>query len=460
LSVVHVDNEDTKMAWLAAFLNRQKGNGLIYTGTRVNTDLFAAWLRYAGISAANYNAGLDAESRKEIEAGFLSNEWKCIVSTNALGMGIDKPDIRFIVHTQIPQSPIHYYQEIGRAGRDGKPTEIVLLFHPGDKELPEHFIRNSRPSIDKYKRVIDTLKQEPLGEHNLMRRTNLKQTQVRVIKADLIDQGIIREVMYGRSKKYEYQYNAPALDTIPFEELREFKSAELENMLKYISTTKNRMTFLCSYLGDVSVKNESQELGKTYRATLSEEWKNKIEEFRSQYFPELPVKSQNSNIVNGVAAAYYGFTSVGTVIHRCKYENGGNFPDHLLKQTLRAFRHRYGSESFDIVIYIPPTESGDLVKNFAQKIAKILGFPISHNLKKASRTKPQKVFQNSVLKRDNVKNAFIYEPEAEVFGKKILLIDDIFDSGATIKEIGRLLTKLGSEKIAPLVIAKTVGGDL
>ena len=156
--------------------SKQDGNGLVYTGTRVNTDLFSAWLQFNEISAANYNAGLDSESRKKIENGLISNKWKCVVSTNALGMGIDKPDIRFIVHTQMPQSPIHYNQEIGRAGRDGLPTKIVLLYNPEDRELPEHFIKNSRPSHKKYQKVIDAIKVEPLGEWSLMRKTNLKQT--------------------------------------------------------------------------------------------------------------------------------------------------------------------------------------------------------------------------------------------------------------------------------------------
>jgi len=463
LSVVKVRDEETKMAWLAEFLQKQNGNGLIYTGTRVDTDLFSAWLQFNEISAANYNAGLDAVSRKEIENGLISNKWKCVVSTNALGMGIDKPDIRFIVHTQMPQSPIHYYQEIGRAGRDGFPTKIVLLYNPEDRELPENFIKNSRPSPIKYQKVIDALKIEPLGEWNLMRKTNLKQTQVRVIKADLIDQGIIKEVMYGRSKKYEYQFGASALDTKPFEELRNFKLGELDQMITYAESSNCRMDFLCRFLGDNSVNhcnkcdNDNQ---KNIQFDVNEYWANKIQEFRGSYFPDLPVESKYSNIVNGVASSYYGITNVGAAIHRCKYENGGDYPNHLLRQTLRAFRYKFGNEVFDLVVYVPPTESGDLVKNFTEKISNTLKFPISHKLSKSSNTKPQKVFQNSVLKKGNVKDVFLYPDKSEIFDKKILLIDDIYDSGATIREIGRYFTNLGAEKIAPLVIAKTVGGDI
>ena len=118
-----------KLVWLAQHLNNIDGTGLVYTGTRVDTELYAKWLVQNGVNAVNYNAGHDAETRKDIENGLMANRYKCVVSTNALGMGIDKADIRFIIHTQIPASPIHYYQEIGRAGRDGKPTTIILFFN-------------------------------------------------------------------------------------------------------------------------------------------------------------------------------------------------------------------------------------------------------------------------------------------------------------------------------------------
>lgn len=147
-------------------------------------------------------------------------------------------------------------------------------------------------------------------------------------------------------------------------------------------------------------------------------------------------------------------------MHRSKYDNGGDFPDFLLRLTLKAFRKTYGNTRFDWVLYVPPTHSGDLVKNFAVKFASVIKVPISHKLVKSRQTSEQKVFQNGWLKQDNVKDAFSYLSPEEINGKRIILLDDIFDSGATMKEIGKMLTAMGAETIVPVAIAKTVGGDI
>jgi ATP-dependent DNA helicase RecQ len=463
LFVVKVSSEDEKLIWLGKNLNNLPGSGILYTGTRVDTEIYSKWFENLKISSTAYNAGLDADSRIAIENGLMSNKWKCIISTNALGMGIDKPDIRFIIHTQIPQSPIHYYQEIGRAGRDGQPSYIILFYNPEDRKLPEAFIEGGRPAIKKYERVINAVKSELLGERDLMKRTNLKQNQIRVIKADLIEQGIIREVMIGKSKKFEFVPNSQLLNTKAFEELRNAKLADLENMIAYVETDKSRMKFLCDYLGDNSnhTFNNCDNTGeKKITVSVTPEWTEKLQNFREDYFPELEVESKGSNIVNGVAASYYGVSNVGAALHRSKYEKGGDFPDFLLKLVLKAYRKKFGQEKFDLILYVPPTSSGDLVKNFAVKISQVLKFPISHNLVKARQTKEQKVFENGYLKTDNVSGAFTFSTPNDIKGKSILLIDDIFDSGATLKEIGRLLTNFGAVKIAPIVIARTVGGDI
>lgn len=463
LFVVLVSSEDEKLIWLGKNLHRLPQTGILYTGTRVDTEIYTKWFEFLGISAIAYNAGLDPEMRIAIENGLMNNQWKCVISTNALGMGIDKPDIRFIIHTQIPQSPIHYYQEIGRAGRDGQPSYIILFYNPADKDLPMSFIEGARPSLKKYEKVIQATQLELLGERELAKYTNLKQTQIRVIKADLIEQGIIREVMLGKNKKYEYISGAPPLQTETFEALRQEKLKELESMIGYVYTDMPRMKYLCDYLGDEVPHQftncDNTEQGKI-KVNITPEWIEKLKSFREDYFPELVVEKRGSHMVNGVAASYYGVSSVGEAIHRSKYEQGGDFPDFLVSLAVKAFYRKFSEESFDWVLYVPPTKSGDLVKNFATKVAQIIGVPISHHLKKIRVTEEQKVFENGYSKTANVHDAFAYTYPEEIEGKQILLIDDVFDSGATIKEIGKLLTSLGAVKIAPLVIAKTVNGDL
>ena len=532
LQVVKVQSEDEKMIWLAENLNSINGTGLIYTGTRIDTEVYANWLRFVGINATDYNAGFDADTRKSIEQGLMQNKWKCIVSTNALGMGIDKSDIRFVIHTQMPASPIHYYQEIGRAGRDGKPTRIILFYNEKkengndvatDSLLPLSFVEGSRPNTKKYQKVISLLQEEPLSEREMLKKANLKTTQVRVIKADLIDQGIIKEVLYGKIKKYEYQYNAPALNTDSFEALREAKLKDLHAMEEYIYTDMPRMKYLCSFLdSDETVEYSNCDNTNLERITVSvtPEWMTKLEDFRETYFPclelsswtirkggfrlryiapgkvqvektvkndmgeviERPIIEYSNNInlleynqeereiieehlgkasrlVDGYAASYYGVSNVGAAIHRSKYENGGDFPDFLLKKTLSVFGKKFRGIHFDLVLYLPPTNSGDLVKNFATKFARVIGVPISHELIKVRITQEQKMFQNSYSKQENVCGAFDIDEDI-VKDKCIVLLDDIYDSGATLKEVGKLLTQKGAKCIVPIVIAKTVGGTL
>jgi ATP-dependent DNA helicase RecQ len=471
LYVMPVSHEDEKLLWLAEQINSIDGTGIIYTGTRVNTEIYAKWLSFMGISSTAYHAGLDAESRKEVEMGLMANKWKVVISTNALGMGIDKPDLRFIVHTQIPASPIHYYQEIGRAGRDGKPTKLILFYnnamdkngHEIDVKLPKSFIDSGRPSIENYQKVLAELKREPMAERQLMKATDLKQTQIRVIKADLIEQGIVKEVLYGRSKKFEYQFNAPEINTDTFEQLRTHKLAELTSMLDYVNHKESRMKFLCDYLGDTSVEVFQNCDNTTLSPFIIQENKankQKLQEFRESLYPELTVESKSTKFVNGVAASYYSSLNVGAAINRSKYEKAGDFPDFLMNLTLKAYRKRFRPESVDLIMYVPPTESGDLVKRFAEKLANIVNVPISHNLVKKAQSKPQNAFKNVTLKNANVANIFNYLQPSEIKGKNIILFDDIFDTGATIKEIGKVLSKLGAKNISPLVIAKTTNGDI
>jgi len=157
LCVIHADSQEAKMCHLLKLMHRLEGTGVIYCGTQVESETYAKWLEFNKINATYYNAGLDNETRKVVEEGLMNSSFKCVVSTNALGMGIDKPDIRFIIHTQVPTSPLHYYQEIGRAGRDGLDTKIYLFYNEDDDELPLSFINGGRPSSAQYEKVMSVL---------------------------------------------------------------------------------------------------------------------------------------------------------------------------------------------------------------------------------------------------------------------------------------------------------------
>lgn len=166
---------------------------------------------------------------------------------------------------------------------------------------------------------------------------------------------------------------------------------------------------------------------------------------------------KKSRLTNGFAASYYGTSDVGALIHHSKYERGGDFPEQLLEKVINMFRTKLQSVQFDMIVYVPPTKSGTLVKNFAHKLGARLGIRVSDELTKIKETSEQKVFRNSYGKAENVRGAFDIA-EKVVRGKTILLFDDIFDSGATLKEIGRMMTAKGAAKIVPIVIAKTIGG--
>jgi ATP-dependent DNA helicase RecQ len=119
--------------------------GIVYAGTRNAVEELAIMLRTHGIAAEAYHAGLQSTERRDVQQRFMDGRSRVIVATTAFGMGIDKADVRFVVHHDMPSTLEQYYQEAGRAGRDGKESICTLLYHPKDRGLPEFFIRNTHP---------------------------------------------------------------------------------------------------------------------------------------------------------------------------------------------------------------------------------------------------------------------------------------------------------------------------
>jgi ATP-dependent DNA helicase RecQ len=152
-----VRNVEDKLKYLLKIINSDKGTGIVYVRNRKKTVEIAKFLRENGVSADYFHAGIDPKIKDSKQNNWKNNKTRVIVSTNAFGMGIDKPDVRFVVHIDLPESPEAYFQEAGRGGRDEKIAYAVLLYNNSDKISIEKRIATNFPDIETIKNIYDAI---------------------------------------------------------------------------------------------------------------------------------------------------------------------------------------------------------------------------------------------------------------------------------------------------------------
>ncbi|NKX56641.1 RecQ family ATP-dependent DNA helicase [Arthrobacter mobilis] len=228
-----------------------RGPGLLYAATRKDTEWYAAELAGRGLRADAYHAGRRAADRARIHRQFLGNDLDVVVATTAFGMGIDKPDVRFVVHADIPASLDSYYQEIGRSGRDGEPARAVLHYRSEDLGLQQFFAGHA-PAAEDLAAVFAAVQESgPLRAAALSRESGLStRRQARVL--NLLEHS--GSILAGR-RGYRAVKSADAEGAVEralaeAESRQRIDKSRVEMMRGYAETDHCRRDFLLNYFGE------------------------------------------------------------------------------------------------------------------------------------------------------------------------------------------------------------------
>jgi len=479
LSTVRLDRQAERMAWLDREVGRAvsqgEGSGIVYTLTVRDADNVAAWLNSRGHDVLAYHSVLDESDKLVAEQRLLRNEVDALVATVALGMGYDKPDLAFVFHFQSPGSPVGYYQQVGRAGRALSTSRAVLLRGNEDEQIQDYFIEKAFAEEHMVRDVIAAFDRSdvPLSLMKVQVALNIKMGALEKVVKQLDADGALRRV---GGQTYERTLLAWDYPSARIDEVTTARRIEQAAMVDYFSTTDCRMSFLARLLDDDAIERcgicdncvggvADVDLPA---GVLDIEVVAAAEAFlrqrplaispRKQCFDDDTGKRTtippDEQLEPGRALAIWGDAGWGRLVRDVK-ERSGEFDDQLVDAMAAMLREWAPDPAPEWVTVVPSSRHPELAASMAERVAARLGLAFHPVVRKVADRPPQASQQNSYFQQRNVVGSFAIT--GDVPTGPVFLLDDAFDSGWTLTEVGRLLRRHGSGLVHPAALASSAG---
>ncbi len=505
LAVVELPAAQQRLGWLAEHLDELPGSGIIYTLTVAAAHETSAFLRDRGHNVLPYTGRDEQEQRLAAERALLGGELKALVATSALGMGFDKPDLGFVVHLGAPQSPVAYYQQIGRAGRALPRAEVVLLPGREDRDIWAYFASLAFPPEPLVRTTLGALGDAggPMSSGALETQVDLSRARLEMMLKVLDVDGAVRKVSGGWTATGQpWVYDAERYATVAAERRREQQA-----MLDYLHTPDCRMEYLRRQLDDPEAQpcgRCDNCTGRPWPAEVSAEGtalaqarllRPGIDVSPRRMWPP-GMKQLGVNVAGKIPAdlsadtgrALGRLTGLGwgprltALLDREKLapENNGPLPGDpdadgpaggdpgadgpvpgdlvaALVQVLAAWDWEQRPAG---VITLPSRTRPRLIASLGERIAEIGRLPLLGSLEYVGNGPGPRQFNSPQRLQALWRELRLPGPVASAvasLGGPVLAIDDRIDSGWTMTVAARLLREAGAPGVLPLVLATTTG---
>src|SRR5271165_3112875 len=481
LAVVSLPAAPQRLAWLAEYLRQLPGSGIIYTLTVAAARETAEFLRGRGYDVAAYTGKDDPAEREAAEDALLASRLKALVATSALGMGFDKPDLGFVVHLGAPQSPIAYYQQIGRAGRGLEHADVILLPGREDADIWAYFGSLAFPPEFVVRRTLAELAEagRPLSTAALETRVDLSRSRLEMMLKVLDVDGAVRRVAGGWTATGEpWGYDSDRYARVAAERAREQQA-----MLGYIATSSCRMDYLRRELDDPAAAPCGRCDNCTGRHWPADVPVAAVTAARDRLLvPGTDIEPRKmwptgmrelgvdvSGKIGSDASALPGralgrLADLGwgprlrTVLGSADLD--GPVPEDLVTAIVQVLAAWEWDERPAAVVSIPSRSRPELVASLAGRIAQIGRMPYLGQLARTGAGQAAADRQsNSAQRLLAVWDSFaVPDSVAAAVGElpgPVLLVDDLLDSGSTLTVAAMRLRAAGAAGVLPLVLAAT-----